>query len=476
MIPLLFLIFSIFLTGCNSAPSDTKAPLISEVRSETITLHSATITWGTDEAADGQVEYGTTAGYGSSAPPSAPGEKAHRQSIAGLEPGTRYHYRVLSRDAAGNVAVSADNTFMTLSSAVTPPPATVAAPPAPAPVPAPLPEERVSKIRIPDFTTPSAPSGLTAAPTSPGQVNLSWRPSTDDFGVAGYQIYRNGRQVGTTTTTGYSDRNLAASTSYRYSVAAYDAAGNVSAQSETVSAATPATADSGPQATAGTKSAAGGRTNPPGSPLISPKASADTAAPTAPSGLTAVAVSPSQVNIAWNGSTDNVGVAGYRLYRDGVEVGATGIQIYSDSRLDPDTVYRYWVRANDAAGNLSAQSNEASIRTPSAFSGVGAGRITPQGATITWSSAEPMTSQVEYGTTAAYGTFSHPDGGLSTTHAVGLTGLTASTSYHYRVIGRDAAGHAATSADQTLRTADPPAPSASPAPTGATTDRLPPAK
>lgn len=473
MIQLLFLIFALFLTGCNPAPSDTKAPSISEVRSENVTLDSATITWATDEAADGQVEYGTTAGYGASTPPASPKGTAHSERVAGLEPGTLYHYRILSRDAAGNLAASADNTFTTLKPETTPAPAVSAAPPAPSPPspaapPAPLPEERVSRIRIPDFTNPSTPAGLTATPASPGQVNLAWRPANDDFGVAGYSIFRNGKQIGVTPSTGYTDKNLTAATSYSYSIAAYDAAGNVSARSEAVSAATPPKADSAPPAPSGTKAAAGSRPNLSEVPPV-PKAPADTTAPTAPNGLTAVAVSPSQVNIAWNGSTDNVGVAGYRLYRNGVEVIATRMQIYSDSGLNPDTVYRYLVRADDAAGNLSAQSNEVSIRTPSAFSGIGAGKITPQGATITWSSIEPMTSQVEYGTTAAYGAFSPLDGGLSTTHTVSLSGLNASTPYHYRVIGRDAAGNVAVSADQTLSTAGLPAASAGPGPAGLTT-------
>ncbi|HZR45973.1 MAG TPA: fibronectin type III domain-containing protein, partial [Candidatus Manganitrophaceae bacterium] len=106
----LFLFFVILLTGCNPVPHDATAPSISEIHSEKITLHSATITWGTDEMADGRIEYGTTAAYGSSTPLSAPKGRAHSQSIIGLEPGTLYHYRVLSRDAEGNLAASPDQT------------------------------------------------------------------------------------------------------------------------------------------------------------------------------------------------------------------------------------------------------------------------------------------------------------------------------------------------------------------------------
>ena len=62
-------------------------------------------------------------------------------------------------------------------------------------------------------------------------VSLSWAASTDDVGVAGYQIYRNGVQVGTITDTNYTDSGLTGNTAYTYSIDAYDAAGNVSPQS-----------------------------------------------------------------------------------------------------------------------------------------------------------------------------------------------------------------------------------------------------
>ena len=78
---------------------------------------------------------------------------------------------------------------------------------------------------------PSVPTGLSATPVSQTQINLSWSASTDTggSGLAGYKIYRGGTQVGTSTTTSFSDSGLAAGTTYSYKVAAYDVAGNVSA-------------------------------------------------------------------------------------------------------------------------------------------------------------------------------------------------------------------------------------------------------
>jgi hypothetical protein len=82
------------------------------------------------------------------------------------------------------------------------------------------------------------PTGLTATVASASQVNLSWNASTDNIGVAGYEVYRDGSRIAVCSTTTYQVGSLAASTTYTFRVAAYDAAGNVSPQSATVSATT----------------------------------------------------------------------------------------------------------------------------------------------------------------------------------------------------------------------------------------------
>lgn len=91
-----------------------------------------------------------------------------------------------------------------------------------------------------DTTPPSVPTGLAATLASATQVNLSWNASTDNVGVTGYNVFRNGTKVATSTSTSYQDASLAAGTTYTYAVSAYDAAGNTSAQSSSVSVTTPA--------------------------------------------------------------------------------------------------------------------------------------------------------------------------------------------------------------------------------------------
>jgi chitodextrinase len=89
-----------------------------------------------------------------------------------------------------------------------------------------------------DTTPPSTPANLAVTGVTSSSASLSWSPSTDNVGVAGYRVYRNGVQVGTASGTTFTDTGLSASTQYTYTVAAYDAAGNVSARSAGVTATT----------------------------------------------------------------------------------------------------------------------------------------------------------------------------------------------------------------------------------------------
>lgn len=99
--------------SCGS--SDTQPPTLTGI-SATATSSGATISWQSSEPADTQVEYGRTTAYGSLTPLAAALVTAHTQTVSGLTPGVLYHFRVRSRDAAGNLAVSGDATFTTASS------------------------------------------------------------------------------------------------------------------------------------------------------------------------------------------------------------------------------------------------------------------------------------------------------------------------------------------------------------------------
>lgn len=187
----------------------------------------------------------------------------------------------------------------------------------------------ISQTFSTDTTAPSVPTGLNASAVSSSQINLSWIGSTDNVGVTGYKIYRNGTYLTSIASTSYNDTGLSPSTTYNYTVAAYDATGNTSAQSSQASDTT----------------------------------QADTTAPSVPTGLNASAVSASQINLTWSASTDNVGVSGYKVYRNGSQVGTSPTTSYNDTGLSASTTYNYTVAAYDATGNTSAQSSQASATT-----------------------------------------------------------------------------------------------------------------
>ncbi|HJT88117.1 MAG TPA: PA14 domain-containing protein [Bryobacteraceae bacterium] len=97
-------------------------------------------------------------------------------------------------------------------------------------------------------------------------------------------------------------------------------------------------------------------------------APADTQAPTAPALASASAKSPTEVDLAWNASTDNVAVAGYQILRNGsVLTSVPGTSLgYADTTVAPNSTYTYSLKAFDAAGNYSAAGNLLQVTTPSA--------------------------------------------------------------------------------------------------------------
>ncbi|HZH18502.1 MAG TPA: carbohydrate binding domain-containing protein [Archangium sp.] len=181
-----------------------------------------------------------------------------------------------------------------------------------------------------DTTAPSTPTGLAVATKTDRSVTLSWSAASDNVGVTGYDVFRNGTQVGSSPSTSYTDSGLTASTTYSYTVKARDAAGNTSATSTALSVTT-----------------------------LAP----DTTAPSVPTGLTASGTTSSSVALRWTASTDNYGVAGYDVFRNGTQVASVTGTSYTDTGLSPSTTYSYAVRAKDAAGNVSAASTALSVTT-----------------------------------------------------------------------------------------------------------------
>ena len=216
---------------------------------------------------------------------------------------TTYSYKVSAYDAANNVSP-----ISTAVSIKTPKPVDTQAPTKPANV------RKVSAVH--------------------NRVVIAWNASTDNVAVRGYRIYRNGTQMGTSTSTTFSDTTVKPNKTYSYTVRAYDAANNLSAVSTALSVVTPA--------------------------------APDTQAPTKPANVRKVSAVHNRVVIAWNASTDNVAVRGYRIYRNGTQMGTSTSTTFSDTTVKPNKTYSYTVRAYDAANNLSAVSTALAVVTPAA--------------------------------------------------------------------------------------------------------------
>jgi chitodextrinase len=398
-------------------------------------------------------------------------------------------------------------------------------------------------LREPDLVPPTAPTTLTATAASSEQVNLTWGASTDDRGVAGYRVYRDGHMIGSTSRTSYADRPLTGATGFTYQVEAFDFGRNRSPRAGPVGVATPpetggillrgrtfgvnlsskdltievpagvvagdvllASVDvnakptitppagwtlllfdkngsnhrkatylrvadshepasytwrlSAARVSAGTVvayrgvdannpvEAAAGQINarssnvtapsvtpstrrarvvsmfglgeatavdpPPGMaelgimPIEGPTAAvttfaadltaatagpvgiqqasaaaeatsightvalrpADLLPPTVPTGLTASALSWERVELSWGPSTDDFGVAGYRVYRDGKEIATTGRTTFTDRSVSGATSYAYEVEAFDGSGNRSGRAGPRSVMTPAEADGV----------------------------------------------------------------------------------------------------------
>jgi hypothetical protein len=134
--------------------------------------------------------------------------------------------------------------------------------------------------------------------------------------------------------------------------------------------------------------------------------------PTVPKKLTATVVSSTQIDLSWRPSSDNVRVTGYRVYRDGTQIGTAPGTSYSAIGLTPDTPYSFRVAAYDAAGNLSPQSNTAGARTQAGAAGggpppaglplLGPSDLAYQGAFLLPESSTDRTSFSYGGTALAY--------------------------------------------------------------------------
>lgn len=245
---------------------------------------------------------------------------------------TSYDFYVVARDAAGNTS-EASNTV---------------------------------NVTTPDTLAPTAPTGLAASNITATSLTLNWNASTDNIAVTGYDIYQNGNKINTSavTATTYNVTGLSQASFYSFYVRALDGAANVSANSNTINVNTP-----------------------------------DVQAPTAPSGLASSNLTSTSLTLTWTASTDNVGVTGYDIYRNGTKINVSPVTSlsYDVTGLTASTAYSFYVQSFDAAGNFSANSNTINVTTPAAPGCTGTGSINYQRwNSITGTTIANLTSNANY--------------------------------------------------------------------------------
>lgn len=269
-----------------STTSDTTPPVISSVSATNITASAATIVWTTDEKADQQVEYGQTTAYGLATAVINSTLLLRRDRILpSLLSGTLYHYRVKSRDAAGNLAVSQDYTFTTTASTAD--------------------------------TTPPVISDVTASNITQTSAYISWitnEPADTRVQYGAGLGYEFGTKIDSNLATTHSMAlELPANSTFHYRALSIDAAGNATFSSDytlTTASISPPPPPPSPTNTTSTPTSTS-PTPPAPLPSPSPPPPSLSGVPVAPSGLTArrvpMSTSPYQHDLilTWTDNSPN---------------------------------------------------------------------------------------------------------------------------------------------------------------------------
>ena len=381
----------------SASPSDSTAPVISNIVIGNPDTTSVTITWTTDEVADSYIGYSESSGVYSHEQGTPARVTSHSVDLVGLDPGTTYYFQVKSKDPSGNQALDASHQFTTDSSGSSPP--------------------VISDIQIIDVGSNTA------------TITWTTNKSSTSFVEYGFDSnYGNTQgQYDSVTSHSVTLNALASDATYHFRVRSTD-----SSDLEKVSTDDTFTTDSAEDITP---------------PVISAVSSGS------------LALNSATITWTTNENTDNIvlyGIATDSLdYVAGNNTDSATSHSVDLANLSSGTIYYYQVQSRDSSGNTQTDNNSGSYysftttadTTGPTIENIAHPVVDRNSVTITWDTNESSTSQVEYGTDSGLSgsstTIEVTD--LRTDHSVIVSGLTSATQYYYRVISKDSSDNPTTS-------------------------------
>ncbi|HEY3062619.1 MAG TPA: DUF4082 domain-containing protein, partial [Chloroflexota bacterium] len=370
----------IYSPGTGAPPTITVNPT-----AQNLTQTTATIQWTTNKASDSMVEFGLDTSYGSFSVINPAQVTAHSVALTALTPGSTYHYRVVSRDSGGGKVTSGDFQFNTVPVADTTPPVFVA-----------------GSIKATAIDSQSEKITWTTDENSDTQVEYGLDAN---YGTSSDLLDATSPTKTHTVTL----NNLSPSTTYHYRVKSKDAAGNLATSADQTFV------------TSDLKIAGVSAQVPAGEP-------GETSATIS---WTTDAPADSQVEY---GTTTAYGTP-TPLEEDKVTT-----HTFVLSGLTRNTTYHFHVKSTATPGHTTTSGDFTFTTNAPKILNVVETALDGRTERITWTTATPMTSQIEYGTTPSYGGQSALDSNLVTAHSVTLSNLTPGTTYYYRILSRDSAG------------------------------------
>lgn len=389
----------VFDTGAPNAPAITVPPTATD-----LTETTATIKWTTETASDSMVEYGihpATGGpvYGSYSVVNPAQVTAHSIALTALLPGQKYDYRVISRTSAGGRVVSGNFTFDTVAVADTTPPGFIA-----------------GSIKATAIDSQSEKITWDTDENSTTQVEYG---TSTSYGSSTDVTDQNSPTKTHTVTLS----NLAPSTTYHYRVKSADAAGNLATSADFTFV------------TNDVKIASVAAQVPAGEP------------------------GETSATISWTTDANADSQVEYGLtnsYGSSTPVNDDEVTTHSVvvSGLTPNTTYHYRVKSTATPGHTSISGDFTFKTNAPRITNVIETALDGRTERIQWTTATPMDSQIEYGTSPTFGSQTTLDPAMVTSHSVTITGLLPGTTYYYRLLSKDAAGILASLTDTFTTPAD----------------------